>query len=184
MPKSTQPIVRLLKRTTVREKLLMLLFCLTIVILWAGSLMDRFGNWQDQLKTARAELQNQQLYLDREDTNAQDLAAALTRVDSAKTYSSAQLAGRIDELLRKAALSAKADIDTVRTQSGDVFDDHNLRVRLSRISIAQVIEFNTLIRKETPYITIQKVYLTANRSNPEEIDARFEVNSFELKSVN
>ncbi|ADE54660.1 hypothetical protein [Coraliomargarita akajimensis] len=184
MPKFLQLLARLFKRLTVREKLLVLVFCLTIVTLWAANLLGRFGDWKSALGEVKTDLEVQQQYLDRQDEYALGLADALSRLDSSKTYSAAQLAGRIDELLRKASLSSKADIDRVITRDGNISDGHTLRVRLSRISISQVIELNRLIRNETPYITIQKVYLTANRRNPEEIDARFEVSSFELKTVN
>ena len=70
----------------------------------------------------------------------------------------------------------------MRSRQGEIFNDHNLRVRLARISIAEIIELNKLLRQETPYINVQKVNLAANRSKPTQIDARYEINSFELIS--
>jgi hypothetical protein len=51
---------------------------------------------------------------------------------------------------------------------------------LKRISIEQLIQFNSLLRKETPYINQQSIRIAANRSKPEELDVRYEINSLEL----
>ena len=165
---------------SVREQLLLLLFFLTMLVLWSANLFNRSTIWNDDRKQASADLQTQQLLIDREASYEEGLEAALQRVEPAKTFSSTQLSGRIDDILRKSRLSSFADIDPVRSKQGEIFNDHNIRVRLARISIAQIIEFNKLLRQETPYINVQKVNLAANRSKPTQIDARYEINSFEL----
>ncbi len=180
MPEAIHNTIRLLRRMSVREQLLMLLFCLTMLVLWSANIFGRVGTWNDARQQTNADLQTQQLLIDRESTYREGLEAALQRVDPAKTFSASQLSGRIDEILRKARLSSSADIDPVRSRQGEIFNDHNIRVRLARISIAQIIEFNKLLRQETPYINVQKVNLAANRSKPTQIDARYEINSFEL----
>ncbi|MGJ8639045.1 MAG: hypothetical protein ACSHYA_06590 [Opitutaceae bacterium] len=172
---------RVYKRTTVREKLLCLLFIVAIILIWANHWMKRTTLWNDSRKSTSVELQVQSDWLDRSDFYAEGLARALERVDPKKTYSDAQLSGKIDSLLRKAGFAAQADMDSVRTRQGEIFNDHKLRVRLSRISISQLIKINSLLKQETPYINIESVRITANRSNPEQLDVRLEVNSFDLK---
>jgi hypothetical protein len=174
---------RLFCRLSVREKLLSLLFIIVILFIWNGSLLNRSSAWNQNRKQTSADLQTQQQWLDRSDQYEQGLARALERVDPAKTYAATQLSGRIDSILREVSLSGSADIDPVRTREGEIFNDHNLRVRLSRISIAQVIELNKLLSQETPYINLQSVRVNANSRNPEELDVRLEINSFDLKST-
>ncbi len=171
-----------LKRLSLREKLLFLLFVLVVLVIWTSSLFRRSSECLRSIRQAQSDLEIQRQWLERSDQYAEGLARALERVDPSKTYSAAQLSGRIDNLLRQVSLAASADIDPVRSREGEIFNDHDIRVRLSRISIAQLIEFNSLLGKETPYINLQSVRLTANRRNPEELDARFEINSFELKN--
>ena len=151
--------IRLFRRMSPREQILLLLFFLTMLVLWSANIYKRSGIWNDARQQASTDLLTQQLLIDRESTYREGLEAALQRVDPAKTYSAAQLAGRIDEILRKARLSRSADIDPVRSRQGEIFNDHNLRVRLARISIAEIIELNKLLRQETPYINVQKVNL-------------------------
>jgi len=174
----------LYKRTSLREKLLTLAFILVVLFLWGNSWLSRLSEWNDQRKFTANELEFQRQTLERGPEIAEGLKRALARVDPSKTYPAAKLSGRIDSLLRSAGLSGRADIDSVRTREGEIFNDHNLRVRLDRISIDQLIAFNALLKEDTPYINIQSVRIAANRRKPEELDVRFEINSFDLKDPN
>lgn len=169
------------KRTTLREKLLTLVFILVIAALWANSWMSRLSGWNDGRRSSGVELQTQQQWLERRDEYTIGLARALERVDPSKTFEASKLSAEVDSLLRSSNLSAKADIDPVRTREGEIFNDHNLRVRLDRISLAQLIEFNEALRQNSPYINIESVRINANRRNPEQLSVRFEINSFDLK---
>lgn len=174
----------LYKRMTLREKLLCLLFLLVFLFIWTNNWLGRLSDWNAQQKLTSIELQTQQEWLDRSDFYSQGLAIALERVDPSKTYAAAQLSGHVDSLIRRSGLSGQADIDPVRTREGEIFNDHNLRVRLSRISIAQFIQLNNLLKQETPYINIQSVRIQKNRRSPEQLDVRYEINSFDLKDQN
>jgi len=174
-------IKSLYKRTSLREKLLTLVFILVVLFLWANNWLGRLSEWNDQRQFTANELEFQRQTLARGPEFAEGLKRALARVDPSKTYAASQLSGRIDSLLRSAGLSGRADIDSVRTREGEIVNDHNIRVRLDRISIDQLINFNALLKEDTPYINIQSVRIAANRRNPEELDVRFEINSFDLK---
>lgn len=175
-------IHQFLRRMTLREKLLSLLFLLVMLILWTGSLLNRTSTWNTNRQHDQATLAIQQHWLEREDHFALKLAQALQRVDPEKTYAATQLSERIDSILRQVALSSAADIDPVRTRTGEIFNDHTIHIRLRRISIAQLIQLNQLLSQETPYLNRQSVRITKNRRKPEELDVRFEMNSFDLKN--
>jgi len=175
---------QLYKRMSLREKLLSLCFILVILFLWANYWRGRVSEWNALRNITSIELQTQQEWLDRSDFFDQGLAVALERVDPSKTYAAAQLSGRVDNLTRQIGLSGQADIDSVRTREGEIFNDHNLRVRLKSISIAQLIRLNNLLKQETPYINIQSVRIQKNQRNPEQLDVRYEINSFDLKDQN
>jgi len=175
-------IHRTLKRMTFREKALLLLFVLVILFFWSGSLINRYGANSAARTLAHTELTDQAQWIERSDFYADGLARALERVDPSKTYSGPQLSGRIDALLRQSGLAGAADIDPVRTREGEIFNDHDLRIRLNRVTIAQLIQFNQLLIQESPYINLQSLRLKANRRQREELDVRIEVNSFDLKN--
>lgn len=177
--------VRMLyKAMSLREKFLCLSFLLVLLIIWSNNWLSRAYEWNLLRNLSATELATQQEWLERNDSISLGLSNALKRVDPSKTYAAAQLSGQIDSLIRQTGLSNQADIDPVRTREGEIFNDHNLRVRLSRISIAQLIVLNKLLKQETPYINLQSVRIQKNRSKPEQLDVRYQINSFDLKDPN
>lgn len=174
----------LYKAMSLREKLLSLCFLLVLLFIWSNNWFDRMSGWNDKRNLTSVELATQQEWLERSDFFAQGLATALERVDPSKTYAATQLSGRIDSLVRRTGLSSQADIDRVFTREGEIYNEHQLPLSLDRISIAQFIKLNNLLRQETPYINIQSVRIQKNRRNPEQLDVRYEINSFDLKDPN
>jgi hypothetical protein len=157
-----------------------LIFILVLLFIWTGSVLKEVKAWDSNRRQAQSDLVVQQQWLDRAEDYASRLEQALERVDPKKTFEGAQLSEKIDAILRQAGLSISADIDPVQTREGEIFNDHTIRVRLKRISIAKLIQLNELLRKETPYINIQSIRITKNKNKPEELDIRFKINSFDL----
>lgn len=175
-----QTLNRLLRRLTVREQLLSLLFVVVMLAIWAGSWLNRSGKWNDGRRTAAANLSEQALWLERAETYDRSARAVMEKLDSTKTFGATQLSGQIDRLLRESGLSTRADIDPVKSKQGEIFNEHTLRVQLKRTSIAQYVQFNERLLREAPYINQHRVQIKANRRNPEELDIRFEIASLEL----
>lgn len=180
MSSSSHKIKHFFKRMTIREQLLTLTFILVILFLWTGSVLKRGKTWNEERRMAQSDLLVQNQWLERADDYEASYNEALKRVDPKKTFAGPQLSGKIDAILRQTDLSSSADIDPVKTREGEVFNDHTIRVRLKRISIAKLIQLNKLLLKESPYINIQSVRITKNRNKPEELDIRFRINSFDL----
>lgn len=172
---------RFLRRMTVREKALGFLFSFALILVWASSLQTRASEWNRSRRQVQTDLATQQEWLDRAGLYTKSLNEALERVDPSRTYAGSQLSGRIDNLLRKVGLAGSADIDPVRTREGEIFNDHNVRVRLNRVSIGQLIDFHKQLAQESPYINLRALRLSASRRSPEQLDARLEINSFDLK---
>ena len=174
----------LYKTMSLREKSLCLCFLIALLIIWSNNWLSRTLEWNIQRNLSATELATQQEWLKRNDAISAGLSNALKRVDPSKTYAAAQLSGQIDGLIRQTGLSNQADIDPVRTREGEIFNDHNLRVRLSRISIAQLIKLNKLLQQESPYINLQSVRIQKNRTKPDQLEVRYQINSFDLKDLN
>jgi len=168
------------RRMTLREQLLALIFILVILILWTGSALKRGRAWNANRQQAKSELVVQQQWLDRANDFEESYQLALKRVDPKKTFEGAQLSEKIDNILRQSGLSGSSNINPVQTREGEIFNDHTIRVRLKRISIAELIQLNELLSKESPYINIQSIQVDKNKNKPEELDIRFRINSFDL----
>lgn len=162
--------------------MLSMLFIIVMLAIWTGSWMGRLSTWNNSRIATAANQMEQSLWLDRANDYANSARNAMERLDSSKTFGAAQLSGRIDNLLRKAGLSTNADIDPVKSTQGEIFNEHTVRVQLKRISIAQMVQFNSLLRKESPYINQLNVRINANRRDREQLDVRFEIASLELIS--
>ena len=177
-------ISMLYKAMSIREKFLCLCFILVLLFIWSNNWLNRTYEWNMLRNLSATELATQQEWLERNSSISLGLSNALKLVDPSKTYAASRLSGKIDSLIRQTGLSNQADIDPVRTREGEIFNDHNLRVRLSRISIAQLIVLNKLLIQETPYINLQSVRIQKNRNNPEQLDVRYQINSFDLIDTN
>ncbi len=175
-----QRIARTLRRLTVREQLLSLLFVVVMPAIWAGTWFGRSGEWNDARRAAAASLTEQALWLERAESYDRSAREVMEKLDSEKTFGATQLSGRIDRLLRESGLSTRADMDPVKSRQGEIFNEHTLRVQLKRASIAQYVAFNELLLREAPYINQHSVQIKANSRNPEELDIRFEIASLEL----
>ena len=173
-------IKRLFRRMTIREQLLTLTFILVMLSIWVGSVFKRGKAWNEAQLQAKSDLFVQNQWLERADDYENSYKEALKRVDPKKTFEGPKLSGKIDAILRQAGLSSSADIDPVQTREGEIFNDHTIRVRLKRISIAKLIQLNELLSKESPYINLQSIRITKNKSKPEELDIRLKINSFDL----
>ena len=171
---------RLFQRMTLREQLLALLFILVMLAIWTGSLINRSREWSDGRNNTADLLAGQQSWFDNEAWIKAEAATALERLEPSRTYSGPQLPGKIDNLLHQAGLSAKADIDPVKSQEGEIYNQHNLRVHLKRISIAELIKFSNLLLNEAPYINQQNLRISSQKGREEILNARFEIYSIEL----
>ncbi len=152
-----------------------------MLFIWLNSQIEQYRELNNARSVTRANLAEQALWLEDSENIARRLTEALELVDPARTFSSVQLSGQIDGIARASRLTA--DIDAVNTREGLIFNDHRVNVRLSRIKLDRLINFTERLAGEAPYITLNRLRLVANRANPEELDAQFEITSFELKQM-
>lgn len=171
---------RLFFRLSSREKVLITAFVFTGIGIWAGAVLRGLGELDYSLDVARASLKDQQLWLDEAKSINSRLNAVLSRLKSDKTFTSAELAGKIDEIARRQE-GVVFESFTPRTDSDTEFNLHSLRIRFRRASIGELLNFNEALKEEGPYITLESLRINANKSNPEQLDAQFVVSSFELK---
>ena len=59
-----------------------------------------------------------------------------------------------------------------------------MRLRVNDISISEFIQLNTVLKENTPYIEPKSIRISKNQRKPEEMDVRFEINSFDLIEKN
>lgn len=165
---------------SLRERWLLAIITWVILLVWLLGLMDSFQQkWgtfqlnrqvQDALEATVAQAEEAEILL----------AGAREGLDSSKTYSGAQLVGRLDSLARTNEVSS-FDISSPSTQSTQLFNFHNVRLSINRARISELIRFDQAVKEHSPYIALSDFRLSANTRDPRFLDAVFELVSFELK---
>ncbi|MCD8481937.1 MAG: hypothetical protein LR015_04215 [Verrucomicrobia bacterium] len=164
---------------TPRERLLITLFVWALALLWFGSVMERLRSGSADLRTTKVSLQSQAETLALADRAEMLLQQARSGLDSARTYSAAQLVGQLDSLAREAGLTF--DLSSPQTQETDIFSFHNVRMGIRRAQLKDLVAFDEKIRSHAPYIALSRFQFIANTRDPRFLDATLEISSFELK---
>lgn len=165
-------------RLSLREKLLVVMFLWVCVFIWAVVLFDDLGNRRLEWSAAGETLSTQRQWLAFKDPVDAQLQEMLRRFNPEHTINSSNLVGRVDSIARRTG--GNHEIATPRTQTGDIFELHSMRVNLRNTSIKTLLEFDQAMRKEFPYIILESVRINADQRNPEQLNAQFIINSFEL----
>ena len=134
-------IIKIYQERSLREKFLLQGFIVILFLIWTQLFIEKSIKWNNDRKSASIELETQQRWLDREIQYAEALPNALKKVEPSKTFSAAQLSGRIDAIIRSIKLEEKTDIDPVQTRIGEIFNDSD---ELNGISISPKKEFNII----------------------------------------
>jgi len=173
-------IRQLFNAFSIRERYLVAIFIWAILLVWMLALVDSLQKtWRD-FSTNGEVLERFTLLLDQADQAEVRLRNARQGLDSTKTYSAAQLSGRLDSLARENQVSS-FDISTASTIESELFSFHNVRLSIKRAQIFELIRFEQAIKQYSPYIALGDFQITANKRDPRYLDAVFELVSFELK---
>lgn len=175
-----QVLISIYQQRTLREKFLLQGFILVLFVIWSQSFLSKASTWNNERKTTAIELMTQQQWLDRKAQYSEALAIALEKVEPSKTFSAAQLSGQVDALIREIKLEGKTDIDPVQTRTSEIFNDHTMRLRLKGVTVQEFIEFNQQLKTFSPYIAPKSIRISKNQRRPQEMNIRFEINSFDL----
>ena len=169
----------LFQAMSLRERFLLTLFIWVCLLVWGGSVMRSVKAFRSEFSRTGNELTIQKLLMGERETIEMRLQDQLQRLDPKKTYNSSQLVGKLDSFARKAKL--RFDTNTPRTEPGDIFNIHTVRIQVRQAGIGELIDFDNQIKKGAPYLGLERVKLTSNKSDPRLLNAQFVISSFELK---
>jgi hypothetical protein len=174
-------LVRQLFNTlSLRERYLVAIIVWVLILAWMLGWMEAAQQtWQtftlneqveESLEATLAQSEEAEILLDR----------ARQGLDGNKTFSGAQLVGRLDSLARENEVSS-FDISSPSTESTQLFNFHTVRLSINRARISDLIRFDQAVKEHSPYIALNDFRLSANKRDPRFLDAVFELVSFELK---
>lgn len=168
-------------QTSQREKVLLALFLWVVVFLWGTWFFGRMSQLMTDLKTVKASLAHQQIWLDSEASIEQRLVDSRNILDPKKTYGRNQFIGKVDAIAR--ASGATYDITNPTTALGDVFNEHSLTVQFRDAPMKALLAFEAAIAKEGAYLAITELKIDPNRRDPALLNAQFNIIALELKNI-
>ncbi len=163
---------------TRREKYMVVLFLLAIVIIWGGSLADRAGAISREFETTGSLLQEQQIVLDNAEEIEARMRAGVENLDPERILNGSRLLSEIASIAQRHGLNP--DITPPDTEEGEVFFFHLVRVTIRQADMASLMAFSDDIQRRAPYMGLEQLNLTPNRENPTQLAAVFRISSVEL----
>lgn len=165
---------------TLRERFLVALIVWVLLLVWLLGFLDSFRAQTTGLRLNLALRESYEATLAQAVDAEQLLDSAREGLDGSKTFSSAQLVGKLDSLARANKI-ASFDISTPSTMETQLFSFHSVRFSIKQAQIADLIRFDQAVKAFSPYIALSDFQLSANKRDPRYLDAVFELLSFELK---
>lgn len=164
-----------------REQILLLLFVLIIFAVWASSLVTKWSEARTDYRRSNQSLSFQKMVLAEESNIEKQLVELQQKFDQSKTLSLFKLSERIESLTRQAEVGG--DVTRPNTEKGEVFNVNTVEVLIKSKKIGKIMVFTQLLKDQSPYISINDLKITPQKSNPNLLDARFRVSSLELNQA-
>ncbi len=171
-------VKRAYNKTTTREKVLLLLFIAGIALVWLIHSVSRYRQSTQMLSQTRQQIKNSQDMLATGSYVEAQLLEKTTQFDADKTLSSTELVGRISEIIRP--LELRYSIQSPKSEAGALFTFHNIRLNVIKGEFESVLRLSDHLKRLVPYVTLDRVIVSADRSNQNLIDAQFFISSVEM----
>ena len=161
-----------------REKVLLLAFAATALLIWAFRVLGRVEALRDDWRSAQTELTAQKVWMQNAPAIDARAAAATKSLDPFKTLNATRLVGELNQLASQAGLTA--DISGQRTERTSQFAFHTVQVNFRRVDLAALLTFYKALSKRSPYIGLEQFSLAVDRANPGQLNVSFRIVSAEL----
>lgn len=167
----------LFERTSVRERVMLLAFMVVMLLIWLSYWSREWESVRTSLSTAREDLSEQEVWLESSDLFEGELNRLTERIDRDRTYDGTALAAHLDALAREADI--RHEISSPRTVEEGGFRRHRVNLALRNIPLDRLIIMVERIREEHPYLSIEEMDLSVNRTDPRLLNPRLIIQSIE-----
>ncbi len=171
---------RLYKRTSTREKFLLLMFVGGIALVWLMYSLNRYGSGYKMLSGTNQQIESYDLFLSQKDRVEEQLLERSSELDSSKTLSSTELVSRLIGIIDE--MDLKYSINSPQTEMGPLFTFHNVRLSVNKAELEMVLRLSDRLKSLVPYVTLDRVVVSPDRSNPNLLDVQFFISSLEMNA--
>jgi len=172
---------RLFHRLSDREKIIVLSFIFCLLVFWSLWWTVRMKKFFAEWEQARTDLVFQASILDQGPDLEAQLRYELSKIDPSKTLDAVHLVGRVDKMAREAQLFY--ELGSPKSKPGDMLDIYTVVINIKQAPLAQLVNFDNLLAKDFPYLSLSNMRLTAVPNNPNLLDATLTIVSFEVKDM-
>ncbi|QXD23721.1 hypothetical protein F7C95_17635 [Opitutia bacterium ISCC 51] len=172
---------KLYKKTSTREKFLLLLFIGAIAIVWMSYSFSRYNTGFKLLFGTQTQIEAYEMILSQKDYVETQLIEKSSELDSSKTLSSTELLGRISELIKPMDIE-NYTINSPQTESGALFTFHNIRLSVNRADKEEVLRLSEKLKTLVPYVTLDRITMNSDRSDSNLMNVQFFISSLEMSA--
>ncbi len=163
---------------SLRERFLLVSFIWLGLLFWMTVLLQKYRAQHFEFSKARQTLVDQQVFLDNRELIEEREQQARAGIDPSRTYAGSALFSTVDNLARAADMTP--DIQSPLRREAGIFNTNTVRVSVRRVTLEQLVTFVQSVRAEAPYLALRRFQLDANARDPNQLNASFEIESFEL----
>jgi len=116
--------------------------------------------------------------LSQKDVVEAQLIEKSSQLDASKTLSSTELIARISEII--GPMELKFTINSPQTEKGALFTFHNVRLTVNKAEFESVLRLSDNFKTLVPYLTLDRVSVSADRTDPNLLDVQFVISSVEM----
>lgn len=161
-----------------REKLMLVLLFGLGLAMWVSSFAARGGDAWRTHRRVSTELADQREWLANRERIEAESVQAVQNLDPARTLDDTRLVGELSALAREHNL--RFTNDTPQTERSGQFAVHTVQINLQRADWEALKHFYVALARRSPYIGIEQFALSADRSNPANLNAQLRVSSVEI----
>ncbi|MFW5883812.1 MAG: hypothetical protein ACOCVG_05530 [Verrucomicrobiota bacterium] len=165
-------------RLTSREKFMLIFFIGVLLSLVVAHVLSGYTQHYREYSVTEAELETQELWIDRGPRIRERLDSVLRRLDPEQTFSAPELNARLNEIAE--SINDNWRMREARSQFEEEFRIHSIPISFRDSRIEDLIAFEARLQLEAPYIGLEQVRISANRGRENLLDADYLVTSFEL----
>lgn len=164
---------------SLREKALLVAFVAIAAFIWFLSTAGRARVMWEEARLLRADLKEQQLWLNQRAEIEARATQATGQLDPARTLNGTRLVADMNSLAQSAGLAA--EVSGQRTERTSQFAFHSAQVSFRRAELGALVKFYEELSKRSPYVGLEQVSLATDRGSPGTLNASFRVVATELQ---
>ena len=175
-------MIRILQSISSRERTMLGAVVIVCLLVWLSTLSTRWQLSSKEVRDAQKTVRQQKIWLDSQPLFQAQFDQAMDQLDTTQMLDGTELSTFIDSYAREHKL--KYELSPPAVSSGKLYSKTSMRVSLRNIPLEKLVKFQIELDSKRPYIAVEAVALTANRSDPRLLNARFNLSSLAIRMEN